>query len=631
MLPLNKPLFAAMNPTTSGSDGKEIRIGQRRSYDGALCTIRYIGQVAGTSGSWLGVEWDDPTRGKHDGQHKEVRYFSCNSKSPTAASFVRPTRPADVPQTFVSALQHKYVADVGHGAASAVTEKPIIISGKVAEEVGFDKIRRQQAQLSELKIVVLDGARVYRASNPPDERPIGQICPKVVELDISRNLLEQFGDVVDICSQLELLRILRVNGNRFQNVQQDAKLQDAHAVFKEVRELAIGENQLSWEDICHIAARFPALTSLFADANHLSTLSPIPPGTSFTSTLVSLNLECNALTSLADVTALTAIQSLRNLTLKGNRISDVVPSPSVEAPVFGSNLHYLDISYNQVTTWTFIDSLPALFPGLVSLRFAHNPIYDNPDLDDPLSSGSTSSTSTKAAGAATTDEAFMLLLGRLPTIRTLNFSNITAADRTNAEMYYLSRIARQLSAVPESSEDKVLKRHRRWAELCELYGEPTIVRQRDVNPNFLEARLITVHFHLSRKTEGDSPSAKRTVQIPKSFDIYAVKGIAGKCFGLPPLRLRLVWETGEWDPVAGFDDDAGGDSSDDEELEVERERLESDAIIAQTPSQEQQPSLSQPGRKAGRWVKREVELKDGPRQFGYCVDGLEVKIRVEMR
>jgi hypothetical protein len=55
------------------------RVGERRSYDGALCTVRYIGEVAGTTGSWLGVEWDDPSRGKHDGQHKGVRYFSCRS------------------------------------------------------------------------------------------------------------------------------------------------------------------------------------------------------------------------------------------------------------------------------------------------------------------------------------------------------------------------------------------------------------------------------------------------------------------------------------------------------------------------------------------------------------------------
>lgn len=64
-------------------------IGQRRSYDGALCTVRYIGEVAGTTGSWLGVEWDDPSRGKHDGQHKGVRYFSCASRSPIVSPPVR--------------------------------------------------------------------------------------------------------------------------------------------------------------------------------------------------------------------------------------------------------------------------------------------------------------------------------------------------------------------------------------------------------------------------------------------------------------------------------------------------------------------------------------------------------------
>lgn len=52
-------------------------VGQRRSYAGDLCTVRYVGTVEGTSGEWLGVEWDDPTRGKHSGEHRGVRYFTC--------------------------------------------------------------------------------------------------------------------------------------------------------------------------------------------------------------------------------------------------------------------------------------------------------------------------------------------------------------------------------------------------------------------------------------------------------------------------------------------------------------------------------------------------------------------------
>ncbi len=59
--------------------------GQRLSYDGALCTVRYVGEVAGTSGVWLGVEWDDASRGKHDGTHKGVRYFACITFPPSLA------------------------------------------------------------------------------------------------------------------------------------------------------------------------------------------------------------------------------------------------------------------------------------------------------------------------------------------------------------------------------------------------------------------------------------------------------------------------------------------------------------------------------------------------------------------
>lgn len=391
----------------------------------------------------------------------------------------------------------------------------------------------------------------------------------------------------------------------------------------------MGETLLGWPEICHVASKFPSLTLLEIGTNQLSTLAPIPPAFSFTSTLVSLNLEFNEFTSLEDIAALTSIGTLRNLHLKGNSVSSITSSPSKAAPVFGKNLQYLDMSYNKVADWQFVDALLDSFPGLTSIRFSHNPIYENPGLEEGAAVPETDGT--KSKGTAASDEAFMLMAARLPSVRTLNFSNITTADRTNAEMYYLSRIARQLSTAPEAEEAQVLARHRRWAELCELYGEPVVSRQQDINPNFLEARLITVHFYLaelgatSESEEGNIAASvgERIVQIPKSFDIYAVKGIAGRLFGLPPLKLRLVWETGEWDPVGGFDDD-DGDSSEDEEIEAERERREDDvaASVAGT---------SIAGKKGGRFVRREVELKDGPRQFGYCVDGLEAKIRVELR
>ncbi len=178
--------------------------GQRLSYDGVLCTVRYVGPVAGTAGTWLGVEWDEASRGKHDGTHKAVRYFSCKSRSATAASFVRPGRPSDGGRSFVEAVREKYMS----GAAAATDGREVVvISGKVAEEVGFEKVSARLARLGELRIAILDGMRVDRADAGA---AVGETCPRIAELDLSRNLFGDFAGVADVCAQLPELRSLRV-------------------------------------------------------------------------------------------------------------------------------------------------------------------------------------------------------------------------------------------------------------------------------------------------------------------------------------------------------------------------------------------------------------------------------------
>ena len=41
--------------------GVRIRIGEHFK-----ATIRYVGSVDGQEGCWVGLEWDDISRGKHD-------------------------------------------------------------------------------------------------------------------------------------------------------------------------------------------------------------------------------------------------------------------------------------------------------------------------------------------------------------------------------------------------------------------------------------------------------------------------------------------------------------------------------------------------------------------------------------
>ncbi|KAH0542747.1 hypothetical protein FGG08_002886 [Glutinoglossum americanum] len=594
-------------------DSRNFHIGQRVSFKDTnqLCTIHYIGSVEGTKGDWLGVEWDDPSRGKHDGTHGGKRYFQCKSNLPTAASFVRPSRPTNPPLTFLEALHKKY-ASGAQGAASSerfpekqrVTEAPIKWGGKVVEEVGFEKIRQQLAILNELRIVILDGMFIAYASREKQGKDVAEeireTCPKIIELDVGRNLFEQWMEVVRICEGLKGLRSLRANGNRFSSIAlkvvEDG--QGMSAALANVRDLGLDDNFISWKEITTLTAPFTSLTSLSASENCIAHLSPdLPP-----QSLSILALERNNFTSLSALAPLTALQNLQRLSLKSNKISVVsgahLPGKESEtAPRFSKSLSYVDLSYNAISDWTFIDSLHDVFPALAGLRVSHNPLYEDAAV------GSDGKTDPVAMGV---EEGYMLTLARLKGLKSLNFSNITPQERTNAEMYYLSRIGRALAAVLEADEPRVLLQHRRYSELCELYGPPVVTRvsASTINPNSLEARLINVTFRLE-------PSGLMKHQpIPKGVDVYRLKGIVGRIFGVKPLGTRLVWESDEWDPVGGDDGAYDDDDEDDTVTEGGKEGEE---------------------KAKGKWMRREVELEDGTREVGFWIEGREATVRVELR
>jgi tubulin-specific chaperone E len=139
----------------------------------------------------------------------------------TAASFVRPARPTNTPLSFLEALHKKYASGPlgttssgGPLEGQKATEAPIKWGSKVVEEVGFEKIRRQLAILNELRIVILDGMSIACASREKGGQEateqIRQTCPKIIELDLGRNLFEKWMDIVYICEALKGLRSLRV-------------------------------------------------------------------------------------------------------------------------------------------------------------------------------------------------------------------------------------------------------------------------------------------------------------------------------------------------------------------------------------------------------------------------------------
>ncbi|KAE8375150.1 hypothetical protein BDV26DRAFT_283726 [Aspergillus bertholletiae] len=600
-------------------------VSQRRSYNGELCTIRYAGKVEGTTGEWFGVEWDDPTRGKHSGEHQGVRYFACKSKHPTAGSFVRPSRAADKPRSFLEALREKYASEFeeeaarrrrGDAASGDALHKPIEISGKIVEEVGFDKIRKQLAELQELKIVLLDGLQVagviaHEISAEQFQSVCGEIeqtCPKIIELDLSRNLLNRWRDVASLCASLKRLKTLKLNGNRMESGEEGL-------IFERITELQLDSTLLSWDEISHLTYQFSSLTTLTASANQISSIS-----SPLSSTITTLALEDNEITSLSSLRKLTSLDSLNRLSLRGNQIDKIYESSSEEAsPLrFSNNLQSVDLSRNRIDDWLFVNQLSLVFPGLQTLRISGNPLYNQP-VGSSMVIGLPEKT-------MTVDEAYMLTLCRISTLKMLNYGTITEKDRSNGELYYLSLVGKELSAFPESAEREILAKHPRYSELCHIYGEPVIRRATVstgsgaiVNPRSVAARLLRITFCLRRELPISSPPDMdqddasnheiKVKEIPRSFDTYQVKAIVSRLFGLAPYEFKLIWETDELDPVSkqNIDDEGGWDSED-------------EGTNAPQPND------------SSVFVKREVELVDSTKDIGFLFQSelTEAKIRVEI-
>jgi hypothetical protein len=371
------------------------------------------------------------------------------------------------------------------------------------------------------------------------------------------------------------------SGNRFR----DTTLSEAEAkrclrAFANIHTLRLEENFLPWEDIARITHLFPTLLVFGASSNLYSSLS----AHTLNSTITDLTLEDNLIPSLSAIGSVAKLPNLQRLILKSNKVSEIVTSGS-SIPVFPSTLAEVDLSFNEISTWTFIETLAHVFPGLASLRVSHNPLYESLQAPD--------------GRTLTADDGYMLTLARLGNLKTLNHSPINPKERLNAESYYLSMIAKEIQFAPENLREQILKSHPRYEWLCEEYGEPDVQRSANaVNPNSLAARLLRIHFYLAT-----DKSRNYEAEIPMTCTAYMVLGMVGKHFGIKPMECKLFWETGDWVPaksnVADFDNDAW----DSEDSEVERD--------------------------LGR-VMREVEIVPSTRSIGTWIDGSEATVRVEI-
>ncbi|CAO0790916.1 unnamed protein product [Mucor circinelloides] len=487
--------------------GSRIQVGKDRA------TVRFIGAVSNTKGGWLGVEWDDPHRGKHNGTHQGVQYFSC--RYPTSGSFIR-FHPEKVitGTTFMNALEERYLIK---DDISTIHEKnydkskdigELYFGGNkqiVVETYGFDKIQKAQRQLNNLKVVGLAEQLISSAgTNIKDAHLI------IEDLDLSRNLISRWETVVDIASQLSQLNTLRLNQSRLACPPID--LQPFH-----ITTLSLNQTLISWQHIDILSKALPQLQDLQLGGNELSRLGKME-----FPKLKCLNLEDNVINDWSsEINKLSdSLPSLEVLYLNDNQIKSIQITTNSMFP----NLRFLRIERNLVDNWNSLNELNKL-PNLTKLRCKENPIFK--DLEKELEAAQ--------------------IVGRIKNLSNVNGNTLTNRERIDLERYYIKSCIKD-----GSTHEEIAAIHPRYNELCAEHGQPDLQTSIAHTSTALKDRLISITLTtrnipsvdeiMSITQKKDLPPACTSVskKFLRTMTIRNVKHMIQKLLKIPAAKQQLI-------------------------------------------------------------------------------------------
>ncbi|KAK9313967.1 hypothetical protein V1522DRAFT_405891 [Lipomyces starkeyi] len=452
----------------------------RISLQSHLGTLRYRGPIpVWPNTTALGIEWDDDTRGKHSGSHNGVAYFETSV--PNSATFVKAGRKFDEKQSFLEALKERYAPD----EVDELEKIDIMFGNKVAERVGFDKIRKLQAQLDKLSLVALDRQCIAYPSDG-----LCSFCPSIQELDLSCNLFDDLVDVAKITVQLPRLRLLRLNGNRL--ISWELPEEYEHA-FLNIQVISLASTLIPLGSISRLPKLFPAARECSLARNYLAS-ADIYFSVTWRS-LESLDLSYNRFTTIPSLKLPDgATLPITSLNVSHNSISEIHSTSWREHT---PSLHALDLRRNNLKTWKDVDTLASQFTTITDVRIQWNPFMDGLAYDD----------------------VHLAVIARWASLTALNGMKIDEKERMNAEIFFMAKVAKK--HVPDFDLDCP-----RWKQLCDIYGPP-------VNSEAAKkSNLLGIVF----LADGEEKRRK----VPRGLTVQKLKILVAKWYKIPAAFVELA-------------------------------------------------------------------------------------------
>ncbi|XP_004640892.2 tubulin-specific chaperone E isoform X1 [Octodon degus] len=486
-------------------------IGRRVEVNGEHATVRFSGIVPPVAGLWLGVEWDNPERGKHDGSHEGTVYFKC--RHPTGGSFIRPNK-VNFGVDFLTAIKNRYVLEDGPEDDS---KEHIIIGNKPVETVGFASIIKQQSQLSNLKEVSLINCAVSCAG---EKEGIAKACQNIREIDLSKNLLSSWDEVICIANQLKHLEALNLSENKLKFPSASPSLTGA---FSTLKVLVLNRTGITWAEVLCCAPGWPVLEELYLSANRIH-ISERP--TDVLQSLKILDLASNPIVDENQLFLIAYLPRLEQLNLSDTGISSihfVDAGIGCKTSMFPS-LQNLLVNDNKIAHWSFINELDKL-QSLTALSCLRNPLTEN------------------IKEARTIRQ---LIIAKISQLKTLNKCEILPEERRGAELDYRKAFGNEWKKAgghqdPDKNRpnEDFVAAHPRYQLLCHRYGAPEDGELKTQQPCMLKNQLLTLRIKCPDQLE----QKVLEKQLPDSMTVQKVKGMLSRLLKVPVSEFLLSYES----------------------------------------------------------------------------------------
>jgi len=214
--------------------------------------------------------------------------------------------------------------------------------------------------------------------------------------------------------------------------------------------------------------------------------------------------------------SLLILKRLGRVILTSNAIR-MIPFPNpTHMQLYGIN--HLSLSSNFLSEWSDIDAMSLWFPALETLSLSGNPLMGDPHPPPFTNSELTSPSHSFGMHARP------LVIARIPSLLTLDGTTISAKERTDSELFYISQVLKSGAA----SREERCQMFRQWDYLCKKHGTPDEISMQVVSSDKLSNHLIDLELYRCFEPPSDSCGVDQLLQATQSVHLRV----------LPSLSLR---------------------------------------------------------------------------------------------